>query len=80
MNNYLHAHNVFALLPQTSKHIRGGWSHYADTSEPVVGYGANNVFIVPSADIRTTDLSITSPTRLPTALPGPTSLDAIRKH
>jgi hypothetical protein len=22
-------------------HIRGGWSHYTDASEPVVGYGAN---------------------------------------
>jgi hypothetical protein len=28
---------VFALRPQTSKHIRGGWSHYTDTSEPVDG-------------------------------------------
>jgi hypothetical protein len=26
---------VFALRPQTPKHIRGGWSHYTDTSEPV---------------------------------------------
>jgi hypothetical protein len=28
---------VFALRPQTPKHIRGGWSHYTDTSEPVEG-------------------------------------------
>jgi hypothetical protein len=28
---------VFALRPQTPKHIRGGWSHYTDTSEPVDG-------------------------------------------
>jgi hypothetical protein len=28
---------VIALRPQTSKHIRGGWSHYTDTSEPVDG-------------------------------------------
>jgi hypothetical protein len=28
---------VFALRPQLPKHIRGGWSHYTDTSEPVDG-------------------------------------------
>jgi hypothetical protein len=28
---------VNALRSQTPKHIRGGWSHYADTSEPVDG-------------------------------------------
>jgi hypothetical protein len=28
---------VVALRPQTPKHIRGGWSHYTDTSEPVDG-------------------------------------------
>jgi hypothetical protein len=28
---------VFALRPQTPKHIRGGWSHYTDTSEPIDG-------------------------------------------
>jgi hypothetical protein len=26
---------VIALRPQTLKDIRGGWSHYTDTSEPV---------------------------------------------
>jgi hypothetical protein len=26
---------VIALRPQTPKHIRGGWSHYTDTSEPI---------------------------------------------
>jgi hypothetical protein len=26
---------VIALRPQTPKHIRCGWSHYTDTSEPV---------------------------------------------
>jgi hypothetical protein len=26
---------VIALRPQTPKHIRGSWSHYIDTSEPV---------------------------------------------
>jgi hypothetical protein len=28
---------VIALHLQTPKHIRGGWSHYTDTSEPVDG-------------------------------------------
>jgi hypothetical protein len=28
---------VIALRPQTPKNIRGGWSHYTDTSEPVDG-------------------------------------------
>jgi hypothetical protein len=28
---------VIALRPQTPKHIRAGWSHYTDTSEPVDG-------------------------------------------
>jgi hypothetical protein len=28
---------VIALQPQTPKHIRGGWSRYTDTSEPVDG-------------------------------------------
>jgi hypothetical protein len=31
---------VIALCPQTSRHVRGGWSHYTDTSEPVDGNGA----------------------------------------
>jgi hypothetical protein len=30
---------VIALRPQTPRHIRGGWSHYTDTSEPVDGVG-----------------------------------------
>jgi hypothetical protein len=28
---------VIALRPQTPKRIRGGWSHYTDTSKPVDG-------------------------------------------
>jgi hypothetical protein len=36
-----HHRNRFGLVvasrPQTPKHIRGGWSHYTDTSEPVDG-------------------------------------------
>jgi hypothetical protein len=34
---------VVALLPQTPKHIRGGWSHYTDTSEPVDGNWDQNI-------------------------------------
>jgi hypothetical protein len=34
---------VIALRLQTPKYIRGGWSHYTDTSEPVDGNGAQNV-------------------------------------
>jgi hypothetical protein len=49
---------LYAL--QTPKHIRG-WSHYTDTSEPVVGYGANKVVIVQSM-IQISDLLTTSPT------------------
>jgi hypothetical protein len=36
-NNETHNHLVVALRPQTQKHIRGGWSHYTDTCEPVDG-------------------------------------------
>jgi hypothetical protein len=56
--------------PQTPKHIRGGWSH-TDTSEPVDGNEAQNMVTVQSG-FRTRDLLITGPTRLPTALTGPT--------
>jgi hypothetical protein len=56
----------FALCLHTPKHIRGVWSHSTDTSEPVLGY----VYIaIVQSGIRTSDLSITSPTRLPTAVP-----------
>jgi hypothetical protein len=30
---------VTALHPQTPKHIRGGWSRYTDTSEPLMVMG-----------------------------------------
>jgi hypothetical protein len=39
---------VIALRPQTPKHIRGAWSHYTNTSEPVEGNGAQNMVIVQS--------------------------------
>jgi hypothetical protein len=39
---------VIALRPQTPKHVRGGWSHYTDTSEPVDGNGAQNMVAVQS--------------------------------
>jgi hypothetical protein len=37
---------VIALRPQTPKHIRGGWSHYTDTSKPVDDNGAQNMVTV----------------------------------
>jgi hypothetical protein len=37
---------VIALRPQTPKHMRGGGSHYTDTSEPVDGNGAENMVTV----------------------------------
>jgi archaellum biogenesis protein FlaJ (TadC family) len=45
---YAHVHRNFALCPLTPSHIWGGWSHYTDTSEPVVGYGAHNMVTVRS--------------------------------
>jgi hypothetical protein len=64
---------VIAVRPHTPKHISGGWSRYTDTSEPVDGNGAQNMVIVQSG-FRTKELSITGPTRLPSALiiTGPT--------
>jgi hypothetical protein len=50
----------FLPYAHTSKHIRGGLSHHTDTSEPVVGYRANVVTF--QSGIRTSNLSITSPT------------------
>jgi hypothetical protein len=57
---------VNALRPQTPKHIRSGWSH-TDTSKPVEGPGSKYGHC---PEFRTSDLSITGPTRLPTALTG----------
>jgi hypothetical protein len=67
MNGGLHVarekkERMVALRPQTPKHIKGGWSHYTDTSEPVDVNGAQNMVTVQSA-FRTSDLSITGPTR-----------------
>jgi hypothetical protein len=45
----------------TAKHIRGGWSHYTDTSKPVDGNGAQNMFTVQSG-FRTRHLSIAGST------------------
>jgi hypothetical protein len=50
--------------PHTPKHIRGGWSQYADTSKPVDGYGANDNMVAVQSGFRTNDLSITGPTLL----------------
>jgi hypothetical protein len=62
---------VIAVRQQTPEHIRGDWSHYTDTSEPVDSNGAKNMVSVQS-EFRTKDLSITGSTRLPPALAGPT--------
>jgi hypothetical protein len=68
---------VIALRPQAPKHIRGGWSHYTDTSEPVDGNGAQNMVTVQSG-FRTRDLSITGPTRLPPTLTRPRYMTVAR--
>jgi hypothetical protein len=35
---------IIVLRRQTPKAmLGGGWLHFTDTSEPVVGYGANNM-------------------------------------
>jgi hypothetical protein len=51
---------VIALRPQTPKHIRGGWSHYTNTSEPLDGNGAQNYGHCP-VRVRTSDFLITGP-------------------
>jgi hypothetical protein len=55
---------VVALRPQTPEHIRGDWSHYTDTSEPVVGNGAQNMVTVQSgfapATFRSLDHELTN--------------------
>jgi hypothetical protein len=38
---------VIALRPQTPKHIKGGWSHYTDTSEPADG-AAGHIILTPA--------------------------------
>jgi hypothetical protein len=60
---------VIALLrPRTPKHIRGGWPHCTDTSEPVDGNLAQNMVIVQSgSNQRPLDYW---PTSLPIALTG----------
>jgi hypothetical protein len=62
---------VIALRPQTPKHVRGGWSHYTDTSEPTDGNKVKNMVTVESR-FQTSDLFITCPTGLPSVLTGPT--------
>jgi hypothetical protein len=53
---------VIGLRSQTPKHIRGGWSHYTDTSEPVDGRVGTRVvwhalgFFVSCQVIRNTSL------------------------
>jgi hypothetical protein len=65
---------VIALRPLTPKHVRGGRSHYTDTSEPVDGNGHGaQIMVTVQSGFRTRDLSISGPTRLPPALTGPTA-------
>jgi hypothetical protein len=60
---------VIAVRPQTPKHIREGWSHYTDTSEPVDGMGLKIWSLSnPDSNQRPFDHL---PTSLPTALNGP---------
>jgi hypothetical protein len=59
---------VIALRPETPKHIRGGWSHYTDTSEPVDCNGAQNIVTVQS---RFEPATLRPLTHVP-ALTGPT--------
>jgi hypothetical protein len=40
--------------------LKGDWSNYTDTSEPVVGYGAQNM-VIDQSGFRTSDLLITGP-------------------
>jgi hypothetical protein len=47
--------NCFFTPAHSPKHIRGGWSHYTDTSEPADAYGAENMVTVQSG-FRTSDL------------------------
>jgi hypothetical protein len=68
---------AIALRSQTPKHIRGDWSHYSDTSEPVDGNGAQNMVTVQSG-YRTSDLLITGPMSLLTALAGPTCYGKVK--
>jgi hypothetical protein len=70
--NYQHNDNIYhlekekgkngSLRPHTPKHIRGGWSHYTDTSEQADGYGAQNMVTVQTG-FSTSDLLITGTTR-----------------
>jgi hypothetical protein len=60
---------MVALRLHLPKHIRGGWSQYTDNSEPVDDYRhkrtsieAQNMVTVQSG-FRTSDISITGPTR-----------------
>jgi hypothetical protein len=53
--DYLGVSLVIVLRPHTPKHIRGGWSHYTDTSEPVAGYGAR-IMVIVQYEFRTSHL------------------------
>jgi hypothetical protein len=61
---------IIALRQQTLKHIRGGWSHYTDTSKPADGNGGSKYGHCPIR-VQTSDLSITGPRAYQLLLPGP---------
>jgi hypothetical protein len=63
---------VNALHPQTPKIIRGSWLHYIDTSDAVVGNGANNMVNWPILDLNQQAISRQTNV-LTSAFPEPTS-------
>jgi hypothetical protein len=67
--NAAHFGLVIVLRPQTPKHIRGGWSHYTDTSKPVDCNGAQYMVTLQAGFQPATFRSLW-PTNLPTALTG----------
>jgi hypothetical protein len=50
------AEELLLYAHKTPKNIKGSWSHYTDTSEPVDGNGAQNMVTVQSG-FQTRDLS-----------------------
>jgi hypothetical protein len=72
---------VIALRPQTPKHIRGGWSHYTDTSEPVDGNSNGRLKIWSLSNSGSYQRPFDHwPTSLPAALTGPTLTFLSQSH
>jgi hypothetical protein len=72
---------VEALRPQTLQCIRGGWSHYTDTNEPVVGFGDNKYeqWTRPKTTTATTTISRGFPTDTPVSSPGKNARKVVTK-